>query len=79
MDKGWIRARNLEIGDLICAKDQNLGIDKIELKIYDNPITVYNLTVSNFHTYVITKNELLVHNLPSPAAGSLGTWYAESE
>ena len=65
IDKGWIRAYDLEVGDMISAKDANMEITKIEHKFYEEPIPVYNLTVDDFHTFLITKYELLVHNTPS--------------
>lgn len=63
VDKGWIRAYELEEGDQIVAKDNsNLVIQKIEHKFYEEPISVYNLTIEGDHNYLITKYELLVHN-----------------
>lgn len=69
VDKGWIRAYELEEGDKIVAKDNsNLEITKIEHKFYEEPVTVYNLTVEGYHNYLITQYELLVHNGGSPSA-----------
>ena len=66
VDKGWIRAYDLEEGDKIDAKDnQELVITHIEHKFLKEPVDVYNLTVEGHHNYLITKYELLVHNLPS--------------
>ena len=76
VDKGWIMACELEEGDLIVAKNNNMRIDKIKLKNYSEPIKVYNLTVNDFHTYLITKYELLVHNLASEG-GPGRTWDSE--
>ena len=79
IDKGWIRASKIEKGDLVCAKNKNLEIKSIELKRYEEAIDVYNLTVEDFHTYVITEYEVLVHNAQSVITTNTGTWYAESE
>ena len=76
VDKGWIRANELEEGDIISAKDSNMIISNIEHKFYNNPISIYNLTVEDFHTYVITEYELLVHNAASKGMGALGEGYA---
>ncbi len=66
VDKGWIRAYDLQIGDRIVAKDNSsLVIEKIEHKFHKEPIDVYNLTIENNHNYLITPYELLVHNAPS--------------
>ena len=63
VDKGWIRAFELEEGDGIVAKDNsNLIITKIEHKSYEEPLKVYNITVEGYHNYLITQYELLVHN-----------------
>ena len=76
VDKGWIMACELEEGDLIVAKNNNMRIDKIKLENYSEPIKVYNLTVNDFHTYLITKYELLVHNFAS-VGGPGSTWDSE--
>lgn len=66
VDKGWIRAYELEKGDRVSAKDNSsLEITNIELKTYEEPIDVYNLTIDSHHNYLITQYELLVHNAPS--------------
>lgn len=67
VDKGWIRAYDLEEGDMLVAKDnQSLIIEKIEHKRdVENPVDVYNLTVEGYHNYLITELEILVHNTAS--------------
>lgn len=66
VDKGWIRAYEIQEGDRIVAKDnENMIITKIEHKFHENPIPVYNLTVDGYHNYLITQYELLVHNAGS--------------
>lgn len=66
VDKGWIRACELEEGDKIVAKDNDsLLITKIKHKYHEEKIPVYNLTVEGYHNYLITKYELLVHNAGS--------------
>lgn len=67
VDKGWIRAYDLEEGDMLVAKDnQDLVIEKIEYKRdEENPVEVYNLTVEGYHNYLITELEILVHNAES--------------
>ena len=65
IDKGWTMACELEEGDIIASKEENITINKIKLVTYDEPIKVYNLTVDDFHTYLITEYEVLVHNAGS--------------
>lgn len=66
IDKGWLRAYELQEGDEIVAKDNsNFVIEKIEHKFHEEAIPVYNLTVEGYHNYLITTYELLVHNAPS--------------
>ena len=73
VDKGWIRAYDLQVGDRIVAKDNSsLVIEKIEHKFHKEPIDVYNLTIENNHNYLITPYELLVHNAPSIVKPSVG-------
>ena len=65
VDKGWVRAYDLEEGDKIVARGGDLAITKIEHEFLDNAILVYNLNVDDFHTYLVTEYELLVHNAAS--------------
>ena len=67
-DKGWIRAKDLEIGDEIVAKGttEDMTVHSIAYRTYTEEIPVYNLTVDGHHNYLITKYELLVHNASSP-------------
>ena len=72
IDKGWIKAKDLKEGDAISAKNNSLVIKKVEKKINEEDIPIYNLTIDDFHTYVITEYELLVHNANSNIGGTLG-------
>jgi len=66
VDKGWIRAYELEEGDQLVSKgDEELVINKIVHKKDIIPVKVYNLTVEGNHNYLITKYEVLVHNAGS--------------
>lgn len=66
VDKGWIRAYDLQEGDVLDAKDDDtFVITKIEHKFLEERIPVYNLTVDSNHNYLITQYELLVHNVAS--------------
>ena len=66
VDKGWIRAHDLEIGDVLVAKDNStMVIEEINHRNLTTPETIYNLTVDTHHNYLITEYEILVHNAPS--------------
>ena len=71
VDKGWVRAYDLEEGDMLFGEKDKL-IEKIEIETYDkeNLVNVYNLTVDGNHNYLITEYQLLVHNAASPMADS---------
>ena len=60
---GYVGAKHLTAGDCIQTADGGyLTIDAIEHKTLDEPITVYNFTVDDNHSYYVGENELLVHN-----------------
>ncbi len=67
VNKGWTSACDLEVGDeLFSEKQDNLVISGIEEIIYEEPVTVYNLTVEGLHNYLVTKYDILVHNACDP-------------
>ena len=61
--KGWVQAFDLEPGDLVTQKDGKLATVYGIWYIYsENPVTVYNFEVADFHTYFVGDDSLLVHN-----------------
>ncbi|WP_304343868.1 Hint domain-containing protein [Chryseobacterium koreense] len=60
-NKGWIKAGNLKLKDVVKTKD---GSNKIiiNIKILQERTAVYNIEVSGNHNYYITKSQILVHN-----------------
>jgi len=61
--KGWVFADELQSGDKLQKADgSNLTIDKVEFVKLDEPVTVYNFTVTDFHTYYVTDIGIWVHN-----------------
>ncbi|MCM3698613.1 polymorphic toxin-type HINT domain-containing protein [Paenibacillus macerans] len=61
--KGWVFADELQVGDKLQKADgSNLTIDKVEFIKLDEPVTVYNFTVADFHTYYVTDIGIWVHN-----------------
>jgi hypothetical protein len=61
--KGWVFADELQAGDKLQKADgSNLTIDKVEFDKLDEPVTVYNFTVADYHTYYVTDIGIWVHN-----------------
>ncbi|MDQ0899517.1 polymorphic toxin-type HINT domain-containing protein [Paenibacillus sp. V4I7] len=61
--KGWVYADELLVGDKLQKADgSNLTIDKVEFVKLDEPVTVYNFTVADYHTYYVTDLGIWVHN-----------------
>lgn len=66
LDKGWVRAYELKVGDTLSSTIKGkLKIKNIKVVEYDKPIRTYNLTVDGIHNYLITEYEVLVHNAGS--------------
>ena len=63
MDKGWVKAEDLKVGDEISSKENDdTKITNIKIKPQKERISVYNLEVEGHHNYLITEDNLLVHN-----------------
>jgi hypothetical protein len=61
--KGWVFADELQVGDKLQKADgSNLTIDKVEFVKLNEPVTVYNFTVADYHTYYVTDIGIWVHN-----------------
>jgi hypothetical protein len=59
--KGWTFVKDLKPGDLLVQSDGNtLKVDSIEL--LHKRVTVYNMTVDEFHTYFVSELGIWVHN-----------------
>ena len=65
VDTGWIHAKTLCVGDRLLYGTDPAEILKIELCRYDNPITVYDLTVDK--TECFYAGGVLVHNCAAPS------------
>ena len=67
VDKGWVRAYYLEVGDKLMTDEGTVEITNVEYERLKEPIKVYNFTVENEHTYLVTKYSVLVHNAFTPS------------
>lgn len=63
IDKGWVAAGDLSIGDEVYLIDGSTAyVIGAELEKLDEPIKVYNLEVADFNTYFVGDVPVLVHN-----------------
>lgn len=61
--KGFIEAGKLNVGDkLLDISGKTLVIDDITIEVTEEPTTVYNFQVEDFHTYHVGENGVFVHN-----------------
>jgi hypothetical protein len=60
-DKGWVEAKDLEVGSLVQTQDGRvIDVDRVEKR--EGDFTVYNFNVEGFHTYYVSNLGILVHN-----------------
>ncbi len=63
IDKGWVAAGDLIIGDEVYLIDGSTAVvTGFELEKLDESIKVYNLEVADFNTYFVGDEAVLVHN-----------------
>ena len=62
-NRGFVNAGELAIGDELLDSNCNvLLVKNHSVELTDEPVTVYNFQVEDFHTYHVGKCRLLVHN-----------------
>ena len=62
-DRGFINAGNLLVGDkLISVNGEDLTIEDYYIELTEEPVSVYNFQVEDFHTYFVGDFAVLVHN-----------------
>ena len=62
-NQGFIKAGELIVGDELLDVNGNvLLVENFAVELTDEPTTVYNFQVEDFHTYYVGKNGILVHN-----------------
>ena len=63
-NNGWVGAINLRVGDkLVLVNGEFAVVEKVQHEILENSITVYNFEVEDFHTYYVSDQFILVHNV----------------
>ena len=61
--KGWTDAIHLRAGDiLVLVNGEYVVVEKVQHKILETPVTVYNFQVEDYHTYYVAEVGVLVHN-----------------
>ncbi|HCY51103.1 MAG TPA: hypothetical protein DHU65_00155 [Clostridiales bacterium] len=59
----WVEAGSLRVGDYVVDSDGNSQVvQETKINSFTHPVTVYNFTVENNHTYFVGEREVLVHN-----------------
>ena len=62
-NQGFIKAGELIVGDELLDVNGNvLLVENFDVELTDEPVTVYNFQVEDFHTYHVGENCVLVHN-----------------
>ncbi len=62
-DQGFIKAGELIVGDELLDVNGNiLLVENFNVELTDEPVTVYNFQVEDFHTYHVCTLGVLVHN-----------------
>jgi hypothetical protein len=66
--KGWTDAVRLRAGDILfLVNGEYVVVEQVQHEILEAPITVYNFQVADYHTYYVSSNGLLVHNMCAKA------------
>ncbi len=61
--RGFVEAGKLLVGDKLLDVNGNvLLVENHSVELTDEPVTVYNFQVEDFHTYYVGENCVLVHN-----------------
>ena len=61
--KGWTEAIHLRAGDiLVLVNGEYVIVEKIQHEILEEPVTVYNFQVKDYHTYYVADCGVLTHN-----------------
>ena len=69
--KGFVVAAELEAGDVLVTSDgKEVRVKAVTTTKLDEPVKVYNLEVEGNHTYYVTADEVLVHNMCKVADGA---------
>lgn len=66
-NRGFVNAGELKVdNELLDSNGSILLVKNYEIELTDEPTTVYNFQVEDFHTYYVGENGVLVHNATYP-------------
>ena len=72
--RGWVAAEDIEAGDRLHTEDGSVVVVTAnETEKLRKPIKVYNLEVEDYHTYYVTADEVLVHNVYKSGINSINS------
>ncbi len=77
---GFKPAEEVVAGDwLENADGEILQVRSAEIEYQDTPVSVYNFEVEDWHTYYVSEEEILVHNMcaMTPPSGNVGTFRSQ--
>jgi len=64
--KGWTAACKLRAGDiLVTVNGEYVVVEMVQHELLESPTKVYNFQVEDYHTYYVSNNSVLVHNMCS--------------
>ena len=69
--KGWTSAVDLRAGDiLVMLNGEYVVVEQVQHELLENPETIYNFEVEDYHTYYVGDEPVLVHNECKPKSPS---------
>ena len=72
--RGWVQAIDLRAGDiLVLVNGKYVIVEFIQHEILESTVKVYNLNVDEDHTYFVSNDGVLVHNVCTNHGNSLST------
>ena len=75
-DRGFVNAGELIVGDELLDVNGNvLLVEKFNVELTDEPTTVYNFQVEDFHTYHVGEIGVWVHNASCKVNKKVGENY----
>ncbi|HEX9060714.1 MAG TPA: polymorphic toxin-type HINT domain-containing protein, partial [Clostridia bacterium] len=76
--KGWVEASKLKEGDtLLMYSGKTVKVTKIFIEKLQKTINVFNFRVADWHTYIVSDLDILVHNNnPCAQGGNKGNYKA---
>jgi predicted GIY-YIG superfamily endonuclease len=78
--KGWCAAAELETGDVLRTEDgEQETVKSVQTEKRDKAVKVYNLEIEDSHTYYVSADSVLVHNVCGEVPDSLMEGEADTD